>query len=521
MNTPLFPQAAFTSPALTDLPRLSTSQQAALDEVLHVYDAAPIIALQGPLGIGKTLILRTLQQRIPSVYIDIGQLVQQLSTTHPLALEEALHHLISTAFDQAELVLFDDLSGLENISRQQMANTRPHFLPLVLNTLFSRAHEEGKHIIFSIRDQQHIYEETLARSLRIHIPALTAKDYQQIVEHYLPSPSSHQIDFHKIQSDFKILNSYQLKTIAQLLAQTGEQAHSTEFVSSQLLKYLIHSNVDAGKQIEAISLDDLHGAEHIIEVLERTVLLPLLDTERAQALGLRPKRGVLLHGAPGTGKTSIGRALAHRMKGKFYMLDGTISSEPPGLFFYQLDTLFEAAQKNSPSVIFIDDADVLLKTDHVYGLNRYLLTKLDGLSEAAGDVCVIMTAMDIQDIPPPLLRSGRVEVWLETHLPDLATRTAILARYSRDLPSEFQDIDHTRLAHITAQFTPADLRRVISDAKGLLAYAQHTGHTINPFSDYLVQAALEIRDLKNNIARSLRGPEIPTTEYDLHSCGWA
>jgi len=73
----------------------------------------------------------------------------------------------------------------------------------------------------------------------------------------------------------------------------------------------------------------------------------------------------LPHGFPGAGKTSIGRALAHRMKGKFFMIDGTFITEPPGAFFNRVKAVFEAARANSPSVIFIDDADVLFKTDHV------------------------------------------------------------------------------------------------------------------------------------------------------------
>lgn len=501
---------------------LSPAQARTLDHLQSLLRAADVVALHGPLGIGKTTILRALQKSHPSsTLLDISNVIERLSGLHPVALEEAVHGLLDEAFERSDLVLFDDLSGLENISRQQMANNRPHFLPLILNIAVGRAHDLGKRLVFTVRNAGESYDETRARAARLNIEPLAADDFRHLILHYLGSDPGEALDFGKLYSDFRLLSGYQLKTAARLLAQEPSAAHSTQRLSDLLLQYLVHSNLDASRQVEAIDLDTLTGAEHIIEVLERTVLLPLLDTERAQELGLKPKRGVLLHGAPGTGKTTIGRALAHRMKGKFYMLDGTVSSEPPGYFFYQLDRIFESAQANSPSVIFIDDADVLLKTDHVYGLNRYLLTKLDGLTEAAGDVCVIMTAMDIQDMPPPLLRSGRVEVWLETKLPERQDRERILARYTQELPEALRQYDGERIAQITAQFTPADLRRVVSDAKGLLAYDQHRGRPEHDFGQYLAKAALDIRELKNNIARTLRGPEIPETEYDLYSCGWA
>src|SRR5262249_10567153 len=147
---------------------------------------------------------------------------------------------------------------------------------------------------------------------------------------------------------------------------------------------------------------------------------PLQQPELARELGLKAKRGVLLHGDPGTGKTSIGRALARQMAGKFFMIDGTFVLGT-GSFYKKVNDVFAAAIANSPSVIFIDDADVMFKQDSG-GFNRYLLTRLDGLaSESVGHVCIMMTAMDIRDMPVAMLRAGRVEVWLETKLPDEKT----------------------------------------------------------------------------------------------------
>src|SRR5205807_10393687 len=85
--------------------------------------------------------------------------------------------------------------------------------------------------------------------------------------------------------------------------------------------------------------------------------------------------------------------------------------------------------ENAPSVIFIDDSDVIFESGEELGLYRYLLTMLDGLeSESSGRVCVMLTAMDVANIPPALLRSGRIELWLEMRLPDGNARREMLQR---------------------------------------------------------------------------------------------
>src|SRR5207248_6172716 len=114
-----------------------------------------------------------------------------------------------------------------------------------------------------------------------------------------------------------------------------------------------------------------------------------------------------------------------RLKSKFFLIDGTLVSGT-GDFYCKIQEIFEAAKQNAPSVVFIDDTDVLFEGDEDKGFYRYLLTMLDGLESAsAARVCVIMTAMNVSSLPPALVRSGRIELWLETKLPDVEARAAI------------------------------------------------------------------------------------------------
>src|SRR4029077_3927597 len=118
----------------------------------------------------------------------------------------------------------------------------------------------------------------------------------------------------------------------------------------------------------------------------------------------------------------------------FFLVDGTMIAGSNS-FYREIDRVFDAAKRNAPSIVFIDDADVIFGGDKESGLYRYLLTKLDGLESASsGRVCVMMTAMEPSDLPAAILRSGRVELWLETRLPDDSARAEIVRDKLASMP---------------------------------------------------------------------------------------
>jgi transitional endoplasmic reticulum ATPase len=240
--------------------------------------------------------------------------------------------------------------------------------------------------------------------------------------------------------------------------------------------------------VQQVDLRDLKGIDEVVRSLETNVILPLENDELATELGLKPKRGVLLLGPPGTGKTTVGRALAHRLRGKFFLIAGTFIAGTDH-FYWQIRSVFEAAKENAPSILFIDDSDAIFESGTELGLYRYLLTMLDGLESAsAGRVCVMLTAMEVGHLPPALLRLGRIELWLEMRLPEGEARRAILQAHLGSLPESIGGVDLARLADLTAGFTGADLKRLAEDGKLLLAQDRVQKLPLRPATEYFLQA---------------------------------
>src|SRR5262249_28769556 len=150
--------------------------------------------------------------------------------------------------------------------------------------------------------------------------------------------------------------------------------------------------------------------------------------------------------------------------------------------------------RNAPAIIFVDDSDAIFESGEELGLYRYLLTMLDGLeSESAGRVCVMMTAMDVSHLPPALIRSGRIELWLEMKFPDEAARSDILRQFLASLPPVIGDVTVSRLVEATEGFTGADLKRLIEDGKNLLAYEKALQQPLRPPTEYFLAAVETVR----------------------------
>jgi len=146
---------------------------------------------------------------------------------------------------------------------------------------------------------------------------------------------------------------------------------------------------------------------------------------------------------------------------------------------------------------------VIFENKDETGLYRYLLTMLDGLeSESVGRVCVMMTAMNVSSLPPALIRSGRIELWLETRLPDESARLSILNDHAAKLPPILQSLNVPELAAATEGMTGADLKRLVEDGKLLYAYDRAKQLELNPVTEYFLRAVETVRTNKERYTQA-------------------
>ncbi|RLJ09779.1 MAG: hypothetical protein DRP15_02440, partial [Candidatus Aenigmatarchaeota archaeon] len=223
------------------------------------------------------------------------------------------------------------------------------------------------------------------------------------------------------------------------------------------------------KVIPTITYEDIGGLHDAIQKIREMVELPLRHPELFTRLGIEPPKGVLLYGPPGTGKTLLAKAVANESGASFYAINGPeIMSKWYGQSEENLRKIFEEAEKNAPSIIFIDEIDAIApKREEVTGeverrVVSQILTLMDGL-KSRGKVIVIAATNRPNAIDPALRRPGRFDREIEIGVPDQKGRKEILQIHTRNMPLA-DDVDLDWLASITYGFVGADLEVLCKEA---------------------------------------------------------
>jgi transitional endoplasmic reticulum ATPase len=226
-------------------------------------------------------------------------------------------------------------------------------------------------------------------------------------------------------------------------------------------------------EIEVVAWDDLIIDDSTKEELTSVIDL-LKNPQSAKSYGIALPKGILFNGPPGTGKTTIARAVATRAGLNFYVLRANeIVSKWVGESEKNLTQLFETARKHAPAIIFIDEIDSLGKkrseggSSHSDGLLNHLLQLIDGVIKSDG-VYVIAATNRAELVDDALRRAGRLNRVIEIGLPDLESRRKLFRVYSRNLRLA-PDVDLEALALATEGNSGADIRAICNQA-GLHAF---------------------------------------------------
>lgn len=262
------------------------------------------------------------------------------------------------------------------------------------------------------------------------------------------------------------------------------EAGSTVLCHAKNMNVVGIMNDDTDPMLNAMKVDkaptesyaDVGGLEEQIQELKEAVELPQSHPEIYEDIGIKPPKGVILYGAPGTGKTLLVKAVAHETSATFLRLVGSeliqkYLGDGPKL----VRELFKSAENNAPSIVFIDEIDAV-------GTKRYdsgsggekeiqrtmleLLNQLDGF-DSRSNVKVIMATNRIDSLDPALIRPGRIDRKINFPLPDAKTLKKIMQIQTAKMNLS-EDMDHDEIVGSKDDLSGADVKAICTEA-GLLA----------------------------------------------------
>lgn len=223
------------------------------------------------------------------------------------------------------------------------------------------------------------------------------------------------------------------------------------------------------ERLDDVGYDDIGGVRKQLAQIRELVELPLRHPQLFKSLGIKPPKGLLMYGPPGSGKTLIARAVANETGAFFFLINGPeIMSKMAGESEDNLRKAFAEAEKNAPSIIFIDEIDSIApKRDKVNGeverrIVSQLLTLMDGLKSRAHIVVMAATNRP-NSIDPALRRFGRFDREVDIGVPDETGRMECLRIHTKNMKLK-EDVDLEQVARETHGYVGADIAALCTEA---------------------------------------------------------
>ena len=501
------------------------------------------VLMHGPPGTGKTLLAKAVASESDAHFIAINgpeimsKYVGGSEENHFIAIngpeimskyvggsEENLREYFEEAEENSPSIIFiDELDAIAPKREETNGEVERRTVAQLL-TLMDGLKSRGQVVVIGATNRPDSLDPALRRPGRfdreIEIGVPDSEERKEVLEiHTRNMPLADDVDLDKIANTTHGCVGADLESLCKEAAMRvvrrilPEIKSDDEEIPEEVMKKIVVTGNDfksAQKEIQPSALrevlvqipdikwDDVGGLGDVKQELKEAVEWPLKHPETFQRLGIRPPKGTLLYGVPGTGKTLLAKAVASESEANFISVKGPeLLSKWVGESEKGVREIFRKAKQASPTVIFFDEIDAIASTrsgnDTDSGVTKrvvnQLLTEMDGLEELE-DVAIIAATNRPDILDAGLMRPGRFDRHIEVAKPDEEARISIFNVHTKDMPLS-KDVDIEKLAKSTEGYVGADIEAVCREAAMLALRDNLEANEIT--NDYFKQAIDKVK----------------------------
>ena len=452
------------------------------------------VLMHGPPGTGKTLLAKAVASESDAHFIAING--PEIMSKYVGGSEENLREYFEEAEENSPSIIFiDELDAIAPKREETNGEVERRTVAQLL-TLMDGLKSRGQVVVIGATNRPDSLDPALRRPGRfdreIEIGVPDSEERKEVLEiHTRNMPLSDDVDLDKIANTTHGCVGADLESLCKeaamrVVRRILPEIQNDEEIPEEVMKKIVVTGDDfknAQKEIQPSALrevlvqipdigwDDVGGLEDVKQELKEAVEWPLKHPDTFQRLGIRPPKGTLLYGIPGTGKTLLAKAVASESEANFISVKGPeLLSKWVGESEKGVREVFRKAKQASPTVIFFDEIDAIASTrsgnDTDSGVTKrvvnQLLTEMDGLEELE-DVAIIAATNRPDILDTGLMRPGRFDRHIQVKEPDEEARKSIFEVHTKDMPLA-DDVDVKKLAKATEGYVGADIESVCREA---------------------------------------------------------